>query len=79
MNLRAPSRVASFAIRLTAKIRSRHDFRYKYGCLEISRGDTTGDATGEATRRRKEETRKKKLYQRICAGFYCRIFVVRVT
>jgi len=26
---------------VTSKIRSRHDFRYKYGCLEISRGDAT--------------------------------------
>jgi len=32
------------AIRLTTKIRSRHDFRYKYGCLEISQGDARGDA-----------------------------------
>jgi len=31
MNLRAPFRVASFAIRMTSKIRSGNDFRYKYG------------------------------------------------
>jgi len=41
VNLRAPFRVASFEIRVTSKIRSRHNFRYKYGCLEISRGDAT--------------------------------------
>jgi len=41
-----------------AQIRSRHDFRYKYGCLEISRSETTGDATGEGTRRNFRESKK---------------------
>jgi len=40
-SLRALFRLAPFKIRLTLKIRPRHDFRYKYGRQEISRGETT--------------------------------------
>jgi len=40
-SLRALFRLAPFEIRMTSKIRSRHDFRYKCGRQEISRGETT--------------------------------------
>jgi len=56
MNLRAPFRVASFEIRVTSKIRSRHDFRYKYGCLKINRGV----AVTEMLRRGCRKTSKEK-------------------
>jgi len=60
MNLRAPLRVASFAIRTTSKIRSRHDFRLKYGCLGISRGD----AKKKSFRERERETYKEKIVRK---------------
>jgi len=63
MNLRAPfSRRVICDKTMTPMIRSRHDFRFKYGCWESVKRDTegeherdTGDATEEVTRGKKED------------------------
>jgi len=57
MNLRAPVLVASFAIRLTPKIRSRHVFRYKYGCWK-----SVGERPQERSQEKLQETLPEKLH-----------------
>jgi len=73
MNLRATLCVASFAIRVTSKIRSRHDFQYKFGRQEISQRDATGETTErhEGEGRNEEKCLLEFIVRYIAALRYC--------
>jgi len=63
MIARAPFRFISFEIRVTSKIMFCCEFRYKYGCLEISRRDAT-------ERLQRDETRIEESGRSICLNSY---------